>query len=49
MATTGEESVERPLVEPGVLERRRYQAELADQAASGHTLVCLPTGLGKPR
>ncbi|EMA44376.1 Hef nuclease [Halococcus morrhuae DSM 1307] len=47
MATTGEESVERPLVEPGVLERRRYQAELADQAASGHTLVCLPTGLGK--
>ncbi|WP_435078233.1 DEAD/DEAH box helicase [Halococcus sp. AFM35] len=47
MAATGEEYVERPLVEPGVLERRRYQAELADEAASGHTLVCLPTGLGK--
>ncbi|WP_049998009.1 DEAD/DEAH box helicase [Halococcus sediminicola] len=47
MATTGEEYVERPLVEPGVLERRRYQAELAGEAASGHTLVCLPTGLGK--
>jgi ERCC4-related helicase/ERCC4-type nuclease len=47
MATTGEESVERPLVEAGVLERRRYQAELAGEAASGHTLVCLPTGLGK--
>ncbi|WP_256685510.1 DEAD/DEAH box helicase [Halococcus qingdaonensis] len=47
MATTGEESVERPLVEPGVLERRRYQADLASEAASGHTLVCLPTGLGK--
>jgi ERCC4-related helicase/ERCC4-type nuclease len=47
MATTGEEYVERPLVEPGVLERRRYQADLAREAASGHTLVCLPTGLGK--
>jgi ERCC4-related helicase/ERCC4-type nuclease len=47
MAATGEEYVERPLVAPGVLERRRYQAELADEAASGHTLVCLPTGLGK--
>ena len=47
MATTGEEYVERPLVEPGVLERRRYQEKLADEAASGHTLVCLPTGLGK--
>ncbi|PSP71965.1 Hef nuclease [Halobacteriales archaeon QH_9_66_26] len=47
MATTGEESVERPLVESGVLERRQYQTELAREAASGHTLVCLPTGLGK--
>jgi ERCC4-related helicase/ERCC4-type nuclease len=47
MATTGEEYVERPLVESGVLERRRYQAELAREVASGHTLVCLPTGLGK--
>ncbi|WP_049902226.1 DEAD/DEAH box helicase [Halococcus agarilyticus] len=47
MATTGEEHVERPLVESGVLERRQYQAELAREAANGHTLVCLPTGLGK--
>jgi ERCC4-related helicase/ERCC4-type nuclease len=47
MAATGEEYVERPLVTPGVLERRRYQEKLADEAASGHTLVCLPTGLGK--
>ena len=47
MATTGEESVERPLVESGVLERRQYQTELAREAAGGHTLVCLPTGLGK--
>ncbi|HET7324412.1 MAG TPA: DEAD/DEAH box helicase [Halococcus sp.] len=48
MATTDEsEYIERPLVESGVLERRRYQADLAHEAASGHTLVCLPTGLGK--
>jgi ERCC4-related helicase/ERCC4-type nuclease len=47
-ATGGKiESVERPLVESGVLERRRYQIDLAREAASGHTLVCLPTGLGK--
>jgi ERCC4-related helicase/ERCC4-type nuclease len=48
MATTGEsETIEHPLVESDVLERRRYQEDLAREAASGHTLVCLPTGLGK--
>ncbi|MFB6222747.1 MAG: DEAD/DEAH box helicase [Haloarcula sp.] len=49
MATTdtGGEYVERPLVTPELLENRRYQTELADTASSGHTLVCLPTGLGK--
>ena len=41
------ESIERPLVEPGVLEQRGYQTQLADAAAADHTLVCLPTGLGK--
>jgi Fanconi anemia group M protein len=45
MAATG--SIERPLVTPGVLEERRYQVELADRAAGSHSLVCLPTGLGK--
>jgi Fanconi anemia group M protein len=43
----GEAFVDRPLVTPGLLERRDYQLELADAAASAHTLVCLPTGLGK--
>ncbi|CCQ33679.1 ATP-dependent RNA helicase protein [Halorhabdus tiamatea SARL4B] len=41
------ESIDRPLVEPGVLEQRSYQTKLADAAAADHTLVCLPTGLGK--
>jgi len=36
-----------PLLEPGVVEDRRYQRELADSARGGHTLVTLPTGLGK--
>ncbi|WEL16324.1 ERCC4-like helicase [Halorhabdus sp. SVX81] len=49
MAATdaSEESIDRPLVEPGVLENRGYQTQLADAAAADHTLVCLPTGLGK--
>jgi len=41
------EAIDRPLVEPGVLEQRGYQTQLADAAAADHTLVCLPTGLGK--
>jgi len=44
-ATDG--TVERPLVTPGVLERRGYQLELAERASERHSLVCLPTGLGK--
>ncbi|EMA03713.1 fanconi anemia group M protein [Haloarcula vallismortis] len=49
MATTdaGGEYVERPLVTPEFLENRRYQTELAETASADHTLVCLPTGLGK--
>jgi Fanconi anemia group M protein len=45
MAATG--TVERPLVTPGVLEQRDYQVELAARAGERHSLVCLPTGLGK--
>jgi len=45
MAATG--TVERPMVTPGVLERRDYQLELATRAGESHSLVCLPTGLGK--
>jgi ERCC4-related helicase/ERCC4-type nuclease len=48
MAATDEETyVEHPLLEPGFIERRRYQLELAADARDAHTLVCLPTGLGK--
>jgi len=39
--------VDWPLLSPGVLERREYQLTLANAALDGHTLVCLPTGLGK--
>jgi len=48
MATGAErDTVDRPLVVPGTLERRAYQLRLAGAASRGHTLVCLPTGLGK--
>ncbi|WP_254762385.1 DEAD/DEAH box helicase [Natrinema marinum] len=49
MATADEEpaSIEHPLLEPNFLERRLYQLKLAGTAANHHTLVCLPTGLGK--
>jgi len=49
MATTDAagEFIDRPLVEAGVLQRRKYQLQLAEAARSAHTLVCLPTGLGK--
>ncbi|SEH52012.1 fanconi anemia group M protein [Halopenitus malekzadehii] len=40
-------SIDHPLLVEGVLQRRRYQIELATAARAGHTLVCLPTGLGK--
>ena len=39
--------VEHPLIVPGVVEDRAYQRQLADRAEGDHTLVCLPTGLGK--
>jgi len=40
-------SIEHPMLVDDVLERRRYQLQLAGRAMDGHTLVCLPTGLGK--
>ncbi|WP_181692745.1 DEAD/DEAH box helicase [Natronomonas sp. LN261] len=49
MATaSGEpEYIEGPLLVDGLLEKRSYQLSLAETAATDHTLVCLPTGLGK--
>jgi ERCC4-related helicase/ERCC4-type nuclease len=41
------EYLDRPLLAPEFLEKRSYQTTLADAALSAHTLVCLPTGLGK--
>jgi len=47
-ATQGEVAyVEHPLLAPEFVERRLYQIQLAGVAKTAHTLVCLPTGLGK--
>ncbi|WP_458207260.1 DEAD/DEAH box helicase [Haladaptatus sp. NG-SE-30] len=49
MATTDTEQsyVEHPYLAPQFIERRLYQIQLAGTARNHHTLVCLPTGLGK--
>ncbi|MFC6905353.1 DEAD/DEAH box helicase [Halalkalicoccus tibetensis] len=49
MAATDEgiPRVDHPLLTPGFIERRLYQIQLAGKAKTAHTLVCLPTGLGK--
>ncbi|WP_227353162.1 DEAD/DEAH box helicase [Haladaptatus salinisoli] len=49
MATTDAEPnyVEHPYLAPQFIERRLYQIQLAGTARNHHTLVCLPTGLGK--
>ena len=39
--------IDHPLLVDDFLQRRRYQLQLADAAVDDHTLVCLPTGLGK--
>ncbi|MDX1747203.1 MAG: DEAD/DEAH box helicase, partial [Halobacteriales archaeon] len=39
--------VEHPLLTPETVERRLYQLRLAETAMGDHTLVTLPTGLGK--
>jgi ERCC4-related helicase/ERCC4-type nuclease len=47
MATADADYVDQPLVASGLLEKREYQRRLAEAASEEHTLVCLPTGLGK--
>ncbi len=46
-ASGSTEYIEGPLLTEGILEKRRYQLQLAETARADHTLVCLPTGLGK--
>ncbi len=46
-SATDTEYVEGPLLREATIERRRYQERLAETARDDHTLVCLPTGLGK--
>jgi len=46
-ATDDVDHVEHPLLSESVIQRRRYQLQLAAAAREDHTLVCLPTGLGK--
>jgi Fanconi anemia group M protein len=46
-ATDADGGIEWPLVDSDVLQRREYQFTLAERALDRHTLVCLPTGLGK--
>jgi ERCC4-related helicase/ERCC4-type nuclease len=47
MAAGATEFVDHPLIEPKALEARPYQTDLVETATSAHTLVSLPTGLGK--
>ena len=48
MAATDDPAyVDHALLTSGFIERREYQTRLADAASDAHTLVCLPTGLGK--
>jgi Fanconi anemia group M protein len=48
MATTGDQQyVDHELLAPEFIERRMYQLQLAGSAKDRHSLVCLPTGLGK--
>lgn len=48
MATQdGQAYIDHPLLTSKTVERRLYQLRLANRALENHTLVCLPTGLGK--
>ena len=48
MAATDDPAyVDHPLLNPEFIERRDYQTQLGAAARDAHTLVCLPTGLGK--
>jgi ERCC4-related helicase len=39
--------ISHPLLKDGVVERRKYQLDIAKEATKGSLMVVLPTGLGK--
>jgi len=47
MADPDPDYVSHPLLVDGVIEDRAYQSRLVEASMHEHTLVCLPTGLGK--
>ena len=46
-ASTGLKFISHPLLKDGVVERRRYQIAIAEEAKRDSLMVVLPTGLGK--
>jgi len=45
--TSASKFISHPLLKDGVVERRKYQLDIAKEATKGSLMVVLPTGLGK--
>ncbi|HUV02853.1 MAG TPA: DEAD/DEAH box helicase [Desulfobacteria bacterium] len=46
-SNTASKFISHPLLKAGVVERRKYQLDIAKEATKGSLMVVLPTGLGK--